>query len=191
MAEQSRRAHAVLHPQRLAVITQLEAGSKTTAQLAELLPDIPAATLYRHLRVLTEAQIVTVERTRRVRGAVEKTYRLFRSAASLTLEDLAGATPGQQLSSFTSFVASLIGQFDRYLQRDTVDYLADGVGYRAHVLQLSPSEFAEMIAAVSGALAPYLTRPPSSERTPRTFATIVLPLDQPRPSPTPTAEDVP
>ena len=47
------------------------------------LPDIPQATLYRHIAVLADAEVLEVADERRVRGAVERSYRLRRENAVL------------------------------------------------------------------------------------------------------------
>src|SRR5450759_1157774 len=146
------RAHGpdlILHPVRMRLIVALGAGAPmTAAELQERMPDVPPATLYRHLNALRRGGILAVAeepRTRhveerRTRGAVERHFVLHPGAASLLPADLANATPDDHLRWFASFVASLLGAFGRYVAADTPDLARDGVGYRVVVLQLSDAE---------------------------------------------------
>src|SRR3712207_9270812 len=76
-------ADLLLHPVRLRIV-QAFLGDRTltTADLHAELPDVPVATLYRHVGVLAEAGVLEVVGERRVRGSTERTYRLGAGAAS-------------------------------------------------------------------------------------------------------------
>jgi DNA-binding transcriptional ArsR family regulator len=66
-----------LHPVRLRIIQAMVGGKHlTTTHLSQLLADIPNATLYRQIALLTEAGVLDVVEEQRVRGAVERSYRL-------------------------------------------------------------------------------------------------------------------
>lgn len=183
------RAHGpdlILHPVRMRLIVALGAGAPmTAAELQERMPDVPPATLYRHLNALRRGGILAVAeepRTRhaeerRTRGAVERHFVLHPGAASLLPADLANATPDDHLRWFASFVASLLGAFGRYVAADTPDLARDGVGYREVVLQLSDAELATMAAALNAAVMPFAANQPGDGRTARLFATILLPAD--------------
>jgi DNA-binding transcriptional ArsR family regulator len=67
-------AHILLHPLRLRMFVYLEYTPMTAHQLARLLPDAQIRTLYRHLKLLSEAGVIVVHSTRKVRGIEEKTY---------------------------------------------------------------------------------------------------------------------
>lgn len=53
----------------------------TTSQLCELIPDISPSTIYRGVGQLADAGILEVAGEQRVRGAVERRYRLRRDRA--------------------------------------------------------------------------------------------------------------
>src|SRR3712207_7822816 len=76
-------ADLLLHPVRLRIV-QAFLGDRTltTADLRTELPDVPPATLYRHVGVLAEAGVPTVVGERKARGAAERSYRLVTEAAS-------------------------------------------------------------------------------------------------------------
>lgn len=157
----------------------------SAAQLLERVPDVPPATLYRHLNALRQGGIITVADEprppatgeRRTRGAVERRFTIRPGAASLGPADLAGATSDDQVRWFAGFVASLLGAFGRYAASGTPDLVRDGVGYRENVLHLSDAELASMAAALTAALMPFVANQPGEGRTARLFATVLMPAD--------------
>ena len=172
------------------LIVALGAGlPMAAAQLLERMPDVPPATLYRHLNALRQGGIISVADEprpratgdRRTRGAVERRVILRPGAASLGPADLADATPDDHLRWFASFVASLLGAFGRYAASGSPDLARDGVGYREVVLHLSDAELASMSVALNAALMPFAANQPAEGRTARLFATVLLPAD-PKPA---------
>ena len=152
------RADLMLHPVRMRLLVALARRRLTARQLSELLPDIPQATLYHHLGLLTHAEFLRVVSERQVRGAVEKLYAFAEDHTLLTRADLANASPEDHLRYFTIFVTTLIGDFARYLQQNQpIDLFADGAGYRETPFYLSDEEFTQAAAAVSQALPGRLT----------------------------------
>src|SRR5699024_999972 len=88
MPESATLAETIAHPVRLRIIQQLGGRSLTTAQLREALPDVTQATLYRHVRALLDAELLTVVEERKVRGALERTLALGEQMAHVDQEDL-------------------------------------------------------------------------------------------------------
>ncbi len=170
-------ADLILHPIRLRIVTSFSAESLTAGELSERLPDVPQATLYRHLNTLRRAGILAVSEERRVRGATERRYVLHPGAANLQPDDLATGTSDDHLRWFAGFVAGLLGEFGRYVRRGRPDLVRDGVGYRQVILNVSDEEFAAMAVALNGALLPYVAKQPGVGRRRRLLATISLPVD--------------
>jgi DNA-binding transcriptional ArsR family regulator len=170
-----RPADVVLHPQRLAILRVLATRPRTTKQLADTLPDIAQATLYRHMSMLLDSGFVDVVEEQQIRGAVSRTYALAGSAV-LDGADLAGATNEDHFRYFATFVAGLLGEYGAYLDGGSVDLERDGVGFREQVMHLTDSELRELLAELRAALAARAELPPSPERTPRLIATITMPV---------------
>lgn len=80
----------------------------TVKDLRRALPDIPSASLYRHMKLLTDSAVLAVAGENRVRGTVESIYRLNRSA--LEIDDADGAGIQTALlgtcASFAKYFAS-------------------------------------------------------------------------------------
>ena len=168
-------ADLLLHPVRLRII-QAFLGDRalTTADLRSELPDVPPASLYRHVALLAQAGVLSVVGERRVRGAVERTYVLRVAAASLNLDEVDTMSREDHRQAFMAFVAGLLGDFDRYLSRDDVDHLRDGVGYRMAGLWLDDGELAEFLRDLTRVIQPRLANAPRPGRRRRILGTVLL-----------------
>src|SRR3954468_141820 len=145
-------ADLLLHPVRMRILqTLFDADPMTTAQLRERLLDIAPATMYRHIAVLADAGVLEVVSEKRVRGTVERSYRVRPEQAVVDPAARAAMTREDHQRAFTTFVASLLGDFDRYLKHDNVDPVADGVVYRQAGGWLTGAEFAPNVGGVAHA----------------------------------------
>ncbi|MGW5107626.1 helix-turn-helix domain-containing protein [Nocardia sp. NPDC004123] len=171
----------LLHPVRLRIV-QAFLGDRTltTSELNAELGDVPPGSLYRHVAKLVSAGVLDVVTERRVRGTVERTYRLRLSAAQITPDQLDAMSPEDHRRAFMGFVAGLMADFDRYLDGGDIDYLRDGVGYRMAGLWLDDAEFADFARDLGRVLAPRLANAPAPGRRRRILRTILVP-DSPVP----------
>jgi DNA-binding transcriptional ArsR family regulator len=161
------------HPVRLRVLQTLAGtGPLTTSQLRDRLPDIPQATLYRHIAVLADAEVLEVADERRVRGAVERSYRLRRENAVL---DPATMTLEDHRRAFTMFSTTLMADFDRYLAHEKADPATDGVVYRQVAVWLTDEESAALVKEIYAAFAARAASTPGGERIRRYFSLIAMP----------------
>jgi DNA-binding transcriptional ArsR family regulator len=148
----------------------------TVGQLGQMLPDIPQATLYRHIKRLADNGVLRVVSENPVRGTVEKVYTLDTGHSNLRPEELAQLDGDQHMRLFVGFISSLLDDYARYLENcQPIDLVADGVGYRKAILHLSQTELIDMSRDLNLALKPYLTLTPSPERQARLFSTILMP----------------
>ncbi|MGH7761943.1 MAG: helix-turn-helix domain-containing protein [Candidatus Dormibacteraceae bacterium] len=174
-----KRADLLLHPVRLRLLLAFANDRRLTPkQAAAALRDVPQATVYRQIERLHRGGALEVVAERRIRGAVERTFAISAGGGVLSPEELAKVTRDEQLGYFQAFLAGLIDQFDKYLERSDIDLVRDGVGYRAVVLNLTDEEFTEMAKAVNLAIGPYLTREAGPDRRRRVLATISLPVNE-------------
>lgn len=166
-------AELVLHPVRLRIVQVLADGSPaTTAQLGARLPDVSQATVYRQVAALVAGGLLEVAGEERVRGAVERSYRLL---PARTLVDGSAMSLDDHRRGFAAAVAALLAEFGLYLDRADADPAADGVSYRQHPLWLSPAEKAELIEEVAGAVGRRAAHAPSPERTAHLLSTVLFP----------------
>jgi DNA-binding transcriptional ArsR family regulator len=169
-------AELVLHPVRLRIVQAfLGSESLTTGQLRERLTDVPAATLYRQVATLVDGGLLEIVDERQVRGAKERTYALRVERAHVGAAEAATLPAEEHRRLFMTFVAGLLADFDRYLDRGDVDLGRDLVGYRQAVMNLSDEELIEMLQDLRTVLEPRLALPEAPGRRRRVLTTIVVP----------------
>lgn len=163
----------IAHPVRLRIVHAMSGGETfTTAQLCDRVPDVSKATMYRHIGLLADAGILEVEAEKRVRGAVERTYRLHRERTRIDAE----LTTDDYRRTFAAAMATLLAEFNGYLDRDG-DPVADEVGYRQHAIWLSDDERAAMIEELRAAILPRLAYKPGPERRQHLLSPILFPAE--------------
>jgi len=166
-------ADVVLHPVRLRIIQQLGGRNRTTAQLREALPDIPQATLYRHVGALLDAEVIAVVDERRSRGAIERTLALGDRMAAIDHAELSAMSSAQLRSAFLTFLGDVTGDFDRFLDANS-PRLREFVGFARTPLYVNSEDLATIQASLGELLAPYMTeRDDGRQRV--NLATILLP----------------
>jgi DNA-binding transcriptional ArsR family regulator len=164
------------HPVRLRIVHAMRGGrTLTTARLCALLPDVSKAMLYRHVDLLTAGGVLEVAAERRVRGAVERHYRLRQDRASIDPDAARSLSPDDHRRGFAAAVAALVAEFNAYLDRDNADPTTDPVGYRQHAVWLTRDELHAMISELREAIVPRLANPPTPDRTRYLLSPILFP----------------
>ena len=157
----------LLHPVRLRIVqAMLGRGELTTKSLAEKLPDVASATLYRQVSALVDGGVLEVVSERRVRGSIERSLRVRTEATSVDPGD-----PGlDEVALRAGFLA--------YLDGPRGELEADLVGFRQTAVVATDDEWRSALDAIRAAVVPLATRPtpPSGSRR-RILATVTLPVD--------------
>lgn len=167
-------AKLVLHPIRLRLLRALVNRQLSIAQLLDELADVPIATAYRHINKLLDAELIYVCEERLVRGTVERIFALPKNNL-IDNETLAKASKEEHFNYFSTFVATLLDDYQRYLASGSVDLLKDGVRYRSLQLYLSDDELAAMARDLHQAMSPYFALQPQQGRIARVFSTVLVP----------------
>ena len=168
-------AEVLLHPVRLRIVLAMGDDQLTTAEIAQHLPDVAQATLYRQIALLADAGVLEVVGERRVRGSVERTYSLVTGAASLGREDAATMSREEHLRGFITFAASLIDAFGRYVGDPAATPANDMMGYRQVALWLDEAERDRLVAELSGVVERYRPNEADGARTRVLFNSIFIP----------------
>jgi DNA-binding transcriptional ArsR family regulator len=166
----------ILHPIRMRIIQSLINQQMTAQQLKELLPDIPQASLYRHLKRLGEAGVIHIIDEIPNRGTIERVYSLQDPAkATISADKLNSFTKDEHLDLFFKFLANIMGEYERYLNQDKIDLVRDGVSFRQTSVFLDDKEFAQFIQDLSQVYERVSQNKPEKGRRRRTLATIIIP----------------
>jgi DNA-binding transcriptional ArsR family regulator len=164
----------IIHPVRIKIVRALLYSPQTTQELAEQLPDVPTSSLYRHLRLLLEGELIGVAETRLVQGIQEKVYELVQMPR-LSREELAVISSEEHLRYFTTFMAILLQGFDDYLSAGP-DFHDDIIGYNEVAVWATPEDFATFTNKLNAALLPFLGQKKGEGRKQYQLATIVYPF---------------
>nr|WP_277613932.1 helix-turn-helix domain-containing protein [Neobacillus muris] len=169
------KADLMLHPVRFRIVQCLLGGEERTVQeISSALSDIPQATLYRHINKLIDGGLVKVVQQRQVRGTLEKVLSL-QSTKAVSQEELALMSRDEHMRVFMMFLASLVDDYDRYLQQEEFDLLQDGVSFRKATLYLSDEEFKEMVKTIRQVIESSMSNQPRESRRKRVFTNIIMP----------------
>ncbi|MEU6730117.1 helix-turn-helix domain-containing protein [Nonomuraea wenchangensis] len=170
----------LLHPVRLRIVHALSAADTLTiTQMGARMPDVPKITLYRQVAQLTEGGFLEVDGEQRVRGAVERRYRLRQDRPTIDADAAAAMSLDDHRRGFAAAMAVLIAEFDAYLNRDGADPVADSVSYRQGTLWLSPDELSAMTADLLAVLRDRLGNTPAPGRAPYLLSAILFPAERP------------
>lgn len=169
----------IFHPVRLRLLTAMIGRQMTTRALAQALPDVPQATLYRHIKRLVEGEIFLIVAEEMVNGALERTYELAAGAERLSPEELQGLSAEDHVRYFSVFAASLVDTFTQYIeQADVSRIIEDGLSYNEAMVYLNAEERTEFQEKVIGLIGSVMQNRPGPGRRGYTLASIVIPAEQ-------------
>ena len=171
----TRNSEILLHPVRLRIVLAVANDEATTTEISRRLPDVPQATLYRHIAKLADAGILDVTGERQARGAVERTFRVNAAQAVVGAREAGDMSADEYFRALTAFSGILIETFGRYLNMPGSDPSRDGVSFRQVRLWLTDDELTSLVTDVTTALGPYLDIERAPERSPRLLSTILMP----------------
>ncbi|MGW4249053.1 helix-turn-helix domain-containing protein [Nocardia sp. NPDC004722] len=155
----------LLHPVRLRIVHALSGGrTRSATELCEHLIDVPRTTIYRHLGLLVDGGVLEVAEERRVRGAVERSYRVAADRPTITVEDGAAMTLDEHRRGFATSMAVLIAEFNAYLDQPDADPVGDSVMYRQGTVWLSPEELDAMLTGLREVVAQFTGNQPQEGR---------------------------
>ena len=147
------------------IMTKKEA---TSGEIGEELPDIPRASLYRHIKVLLDAEVIIVVRETYKRGSIEKTYAM---AQQMPYED----TNEEYHSLIQSALMGLQGEFHRYFSGSDPDPQRDLLTVGSASLVMSDEEMKEFIISYGELIQKYISNKPIEGRKVRKVTLIVSP----------------
>ena len=175
-------ATLMTHPVRARILAAMLGRKLTTHQIAALLPDVPLPSLYRHVRSLAEAGVLTVAEEVRVHGAATRVYMVDLRRSRITGREIESASRADQLRYFTAFLEMLADRYRDYLEHEGGDPAKEPHHALMVPLNLSPDEHPAFVEALNTFLEPWRALPPDGDRRRVIFAHIGLPdrADPPR-----------
>ena len=163
-------AEIVMNPVRQRIFQYLlvhETG--TVKEIRKALPDVPSASLYRHMKILTENAILMVVGENRIRGTVESIYQLNKRA--LEIEDADGA--GLQTA-----LLGICASFAKYFSSGHADPKKDMLLMTACTLKLNDEAFMDFLSEINQVAVRYMAIPVKAGSKTRQITLISAPTDE-------------
>ena len=168
----------VLHPVRIRIVFAAMDGLPfTTSEMGRRLPDVSKASMYRHIALLAEGELLEVESEELVNGIIERHYRLQRVRAVIDPAAAAAMTNDDHRRGFAAVAASLLAEFNAYLDQPQSNPSLDSVSYRQFLLWLTDAERAALVEEVSAAIRTRAVQKPTPERKRHLLTTIFFPAE--------------
>ncbi len=141
----------------------------TVKELKKVLPDIPNASLYRHIKILNDHSILLVVGENRIRGTVESVYRLNKDA--LATEDESGNAVQMSL-------LGICASFARYFSGGNVDPKKDMLLLTNCTLLLTDEEFMSFLSEINEIALKYMKIEPTGGCKTRRITLISAPTNE-------------
>ena len=162
-------AEIVMNPVRQRIFQYLlvhETG--TVKEIRKALPDVPSASLYRHMNILTENGILMVVGENRIRGTVESIYSLNKSA--LEIDDADGV-------AVQTALLGICASFAKYFSSGHADPKKDLLLMTTCTLTLNDEEFMNFPSEINQVAVKYMDIPIKEGRKTRQITLISAPTD--------------
>ena len=141
----------------------------TVKELRKALPDIPSASLYRHVKILADSSILTVVGENRIRGTVESVYRLNQDA--MATEDKTGNAVQMSL-------LSICASFAKYFSTGHAEPQRDMLLLTNCTLLLTDQEFSEYLSEINQVTVKYMKEENSEGSKMRRITLISAPVNE-------------
>lgn len=167
-----------VNPVKSKILLVIAAQKQVTArELRERLPDIPQATLYRHLKKMTADGVIRVAEERKVRAVTERVYALADNLDMGISEKLEENRADVLLMLFRQFAAQLVREFAEYAARDDVDFMRDLPSFTTGPISATTEEVVELLTDLGKLLEEFRerTKEPHPGRRLRSVALIITP----------------
>ena len=168
----------LLHPVRIRIVSEFAGHERTVRALADALPDVPQATLYRHVTALVDSGVLQQVGERAVRGPSERLYRVAPGADRIAPEQIDTVPATEQRRMFAVFAASLIDSFAAYAGSVDAVPSADGLAVNRAVVNLSADERRDFAARFGTLVDEVLALAPAPHRRRYHLASCFIPTPQ-------------
>jgi len=140
----------------------------TVKELKRALPDVPGASLYRHVKLLADHSILVVVGENRIRGTVESVYQLNKDA--LATEDESG-------NAVQMTLLGICASFARYFASGHADPKRDMLLLTSCTLLLTDEEFSRFLSDINEIALRYMKAETTESSKTRQITLISSPVD--------------
>ena len=141
----------------------------TVKDIKKALPDVPSASLYRHVKIIADSSILVVVGENRIRGTVESIYRLNKSALS------AGEESGNAVQMS---LLSICAAFAKYFSGGNADPERDMLLFTNCTLLLTDGEFSDFLSEINEVALKYMKVEAKADSKTRQITLISAPVNE-------------
>ena len=141
----------------------------TVKEIRKALPDVPSASLYRQIKILTDSTILMVVGENRIRGTVESVYQLNKDA--MATEDETGNAVQMSL-------LSICASFARYFSSGNADPKKDMLLLTSCTLLLTDEDFSSFLSEINEIALKYMKVEPTANSKTRQITFISAPTNE-------------
>ena len=141
----------------------------TVKELKKALPDVPSASLYRHIKILADHSILMVVDENRIRGTVESVYQLNKDAL---------ATADESGNAVQMSLLGICAAFARYFAGGNADPQKDMLLLTNCTLLLTDEEFSGFLSEINGIALKYMKAEATENSKTRQITLISAPTGE-------------
>lgn len=141
----------------------------TVKEIRKALPDVPNASLYRHIRLLADNSVLIVVGENRIRGTVESVYQLNRSA--MEVGDEGGNAVQMSL-------LSICASFAKYFSGGNADPQRDMLLLSSCTLALTDEEFSGFLSEINEITVRYMKKEAAAGSKTRQITFVSAPTNE-------------
>ena len=158
-----------LHPIRTRII-QLVANhtSMTVSAIADAMDDIPRSTIYRHVKILSENNVLIIVKEEKIRGTYEREYAFN--------YELINTQDNKADQAAFAFLLNVFFDFNEYFKTPNANPIQDQIFLSKNTLLLSDEEFEKLKVDMYEVIKKYLNFAPQHERKARNISIISSPV---------------
>ena len=173
------KAETLMHPVRMKIFQALMHNKEdglSTLEMISIIKDVPQATLYRHIQILADENIIKIVKERKVRSVTEKFYALNEGAEKLSTEDWVQLTIKQKLNYVSNYQLTLLSQYQNYLHSlDEKESTADLATFSFIDLTLTTDQFQNFETELNDLIIKYYNMADSNNNETKTIAINIIP----------------
>lgn len=162
----------LLNPVHMRMVQALATRESITAnELCEKMNDVPRTTLYRHINVLLEANLLTVVAEKKIRGSYERTLAL--NPHEIARQNTSENIPQQSFR----FLMSIYAKFEKYRGGEKDLPGGNKVFFNNTVMMMNDEEFDQFLSELQALFIKY-HYDMAEGRTPRDISVISSPVEK-------------
>ncbi|MDD6324000.1 MAG: helix-turn-helix domain-containing protein [Lachnospiraceae bacterium] len=141
----------------------------TVKEIRKALPDVPSASLYRHIKILADSSILMVVGENRIRGTVESVYQLNKDAM---------ATEDENGNAVQMSLLGICASFARYFSSGNADPRKDMLLFTSCTLRLTDEEFSDFLSEINQVAVKYMKKEAVKDSKTRQITLISAPPNE-------------